>query len=73
MERLTSFNPENRPMPKIFRMKNKGVVDEALFEGSTINTPSMLCVEDYIDALNWAQSIGGLPALIQRTQVYVYI
>jgi phosphoserine aminotransferase len=68
VQRLESFQPENRPLPKIFRMLKKGKIDESIFEGSTINTPSMLCVEDYVDALAWAKDIGGLPALIQRSQ-----
>mmetsp|Transcript_14911 Transcript_14911/g.27488 ORF Transcript_14911/g.27488 Transcript_14911/m.27488 type:complete len:404 (-) Transcript_14911:203-1414(-) len=67
IERLESFSPENRPLPKIFRLMNKGKFDEALFKGSTINTPSMICVEDYLDALGWVESIGGLPALIKRS------
>ncbi len=54
------------PLPKLFRMVTNGVLNEDIFRGWTINTPSMLCVEDYLFALNWAKEIGGLPALIGR-------
>ena len=68
VQRLESYTPP-WPLPKLFRMTKGGQIDEALFRGSTINTPSMLCVEDAIDGLRWAESIGGLAELVRRSQV----
>ncbi len=67
IERLLSHKP-SWPLPKIFRLVSDGKLIEGLFRGETINTPSMLCVEDALDGLAWADSIGGLPQLIRRSE-----
>ena len=68
VERLESFTPENRPLPKIFRMTKKGKLINGIFEGATINTPSMLAVADCLDALNWVKSTGGVEGSISRAE-----
>ena len=65
--RLESYAPP-RPLPKIFRLTQGGKLNEGIFKGETINTPSMLAVEDHLDALKWAERLGGLPALIARAE-----
>ncbi len=65
VERLIAFTPA-RPLPKLFRLVSGGKLSEGIFKGETINTPSMLCVEDYLDALRWGRSVGGLVGLIGR-------
>ena len=65
VERLENYTPA-WPLPKIFQLTKGGKLIEGIFEGETINTPSMLCVEDYIDALNWAKSVGGLSGMMAR-------
>jgi phosphoserine aminotransferase len=66
VERLESFTPD-RPLPKLFRLTKSGKLNEGIFTGETINTPSMLCVEDAIFALEWAKGLGGLDGLIARS------
>ena len=67
VERLLTYKPA-WPLPKIFRLTSGGKLTEGIFKGETINTPSMLCVEDALDGLRWAERIGGLPALIARSE-----
>lgn len=67
VERLESYTPP-WPLPKIFRLTKGGKLNEGIFQGSTINTPSMLCVADYLDALNWVREIGGVGETIQRSR-----
>ena len=70
--RLEEFTPP-RPIPKIFRLAKKGKLLADIFEGSTINTPSMMCVEDYLDALQWTESLGGTAKLIERSQANLQV
>src|SRR5580704_12418443 len=67
VERLESYTPP-WPLPKLFRMTSRGKLNEGIFRGETINTPSMLCVEDALDSLRWAESVGGLEGLIARAE-----
>ena len=67
VERLETYTPA-WPLPKVFRLTSKGKIAEGVFKGETINTPSMLCVEDAVDGLRWAESVGGLPGLIARSE-----
>ncbi len=68
VKRLESYTPAGRALPKIFQMSKGGKLIGGIFEGETINTPSMLCVEDALDGLKWAESIGGLAGLIARSE-----
>ncbi len=70
--RLESHKP-TWPMPKLFRMTKDGKLNEGIFKGETINTPSMLCVEDYLDALTWAESVGGLKGLMARADENLHV
>ncbi|MCH6588788.1 MAG: phosphoserine transaminase, partial [Proteobacteria bacterium] len=67
VERLESYRPP-WPLPKLFRLTTDGKLNQDVFEGTTINTPSMLCVEDAIDSLRWAEAVGGVPALVARSE-----
>ena len=67
VERLESYRPP-WPLPKLFRLTTDGKLNQDVFEGTTINTPSMLCVEDAIDSLRWAEEVGGAPALVARSE-----
>src|SRR5262249_29986706 len=67
VERLLTYKPA-WPLPKLFRLTSGGKLSEGVFRGETINTPSMLAVEDALDGLRWAERIGGLPALIARSE-----
>ena len=67
VERLLTYTPP-WPLPKIFRMTKKGALIDEIWEGGTINTPSLLCTEDFLDAIRWAEGIGGLPGLIKRSE-----
>ncbi|HYA13786.1 MAG TPA: phosphoserine transaminase [Syntrophales bacterium] len=71
VQRIETYDP-SWPLPKVFRLKKGGKIDKAIFEGDTINTPSMICVEDYLDALTWAKQIG-LEGLIKRSEANLKI
>jgi phosphoserine aminotransferase len=71
VQRIETYDPP-WPLPKLFRLKKGGKIDKAIFEGDTINTPSMICVEDYLDALKWAKQIG-LEGLVKRSQTNLKI
>ena len=71
VDRINLYNP-TWPIPKLFQLKKDGKLNLEIFSGATINTPSMLCVEDFLDALNWANNIGGLSELIRRSKNNLY-
>ena len=66
VNRINEYNPQ-WPIPKLFQLKKNNTFNKDIFSGSTINTPSMICVEDFLDTLNWAKNIGGLPELVNRS------
>ncbi|MFT7128438.1 MAG: phosphoserine aminotransferase [Gammaproteobacteria bacterium] len=72
VERLESYTPA-WPLPKVFRLTQKGKLIDGIFKGATINTPSLLCVEDYLDALAWIEDIGGLSAAIEKSQANLQV
>lgn len=72
VKRLESYTPA-WPLPKVFRLTSKGKLIDGIFKGATINTPSMLCVEDYLDALAWIDSIGGVHAAIEKSQANLQV
>ena len=67
VDRINTYNP-NWPIPKLFQLKKNNEINLDIFSGSTINTPSMICVEDFLDVLNWTKEIGGLEELIRRSK-----
>ena len=67
VKRINEYNPD-WPIPKLFQLKKNNIFNQEIFSGSTINTPSMICVEDFLDTLNWAKNIGGLSELICRSE-----
>ena len=66
VSRINNYSPE-WPIPKLFQLKKNNLFNQEIFSGATINTPSMICVEDFLDTLNWAKNIGGLSELINRS------